>query len=169
MRGYTGGLMEQEIFGNALNNEELERLKSIKMRMSDALEAVRNHQEGEDPSDPETQFANDLHASIADMLNLEDYSDLKFYTAVGSVVDRMGVDAFFDFKDQNGKTITVTLDVTMNPNKADGWRADVIILMPSDGLDPKLDKVAYREKIKEVTEKIVAKYYEKIKYEGTIQ
>lgn len=169
MRGYTGGLMEQEIFGNALNNEELERLKSIKMRMPDALEAVRNHQEGDDPSDPETPFANDLHASIADSLKLEDYGDLKFYTAVGSVVDRMGVDAFFDIKDKNGKIVTVTLDVTMNPDKVDGWRADVIILMPSDGLDPKLDKVAYREKIKEVAEKIIAKYNEKLKYKGTIQ
>ena len=75
-----------------------------------------------DPSDPEPRFASDLHASVALALGLDDWSTLKFFTAVGSALDHFhGVDCFFVFK---GKIVTI--DVTVNSEKLIG-KADMVL------------------------------------------
>jgi len=80
----------------------------------EAMDEVRRFQPG-DPSDPECRFANDFHAMVALELGLEDWSELKFYTAVGSPLDFYhGVDGFFEFC---GKVVTI--DGTTNPEKLD--------------------------------------------------
>jgi hypothetical protein len=109
-----------------------------------------------------------LHATLADKIGLEDYKDLRFYTAVGSQLDfKHGVDAFFEV-DMNGKTFVVTLDVSMNERKKDesDIKADVLISMPGDGLDPKLkeDKEEYHKKLEEVSNEIIDAIEEKYDY-----
>jgi hypothetical protein len=70
-----------------------------------------------DPSEPLTNFADDLHATMVKELDI-DYEDLEYYTAVNSHLDFSGVDAFFKFKylDSRGKEkyIRICLDVTKN-------------------------------------------------------
>ena len=119
------------------------------------MEIVRRCQPWENFSDPDPRFANDLHAKIADLLGLGDYKILKFYTAVGSHLDKFhGIDAFFEY-DCGDKTITITLDVTINPRKGEEYKADVVFYFPADGLDPKIDKKEYLEKIGKVAQSVV--------------
>jgi hypothetical protein len=122
-----------------------------------ALKAVKEIQPG-DPSDPKTRFANDLHATICELMGLENYSQLKFYTSVGSSLDHFhGIDGFFELHidERNPKnTIIVTIDITMNPNKGEQYKADHIITVPTDGLDPKDDKKEFAELVKSTAEQI---------------
>ncbi len=87
---------------------------------------------GWDPTDPEPDIANDLHAHVCIEMGLEDWSVVAFYTAVGSPLDRWyGTDFFFEFR---GKV--VTLDLTTNPKKT-SYKADIIVhphMTKQDGL-----------------------------------
>lgn len=119
-RGYTGGLLEVDMFG--------ERFRKRRggpgeyKKYEEALKEVKVDYPG-DPSDPRERFASDLHAEVAQELGLEDWSELRLYSAVGSSLDYYhGVDAFFEWRDQR-----VTMDVTRNPAKESGYKADVIL------------------------------------------
>ena len=115
------------------------------------MDIVKKSQPDEDLSCPKARFANDLYQGLYHDLELENKKDLRFYTAVGSCLDyKHGVDAFFEM-DFEGKIITVTLDITSSKNKSDGYKADVIIEIPGEGLDPDLeeDKEAYKFKVEE--------------------
>ncbi len=115
--GYTGHLFEREVLGTCLVKWD----GTTHLSFSQSMELVRNNQPS-DPSDPEPRTINDLHAHIAVSLGLDDWSALKFYTAVGSLLDvKHGVDGFFEFAGR-----VVTLDLTINPHK-DEWKADMII------------------------------------------
>ncbi len=145
-RGYTGTMMEREIFGKIT---ELSHEKDY-INYRNSVEIVKKSQSSEDPSDPDPSFANDLHATLAEQLQLEDYGSLKFYTAVGSHLDVYhGVDAFFEIELERN-SIVVTMDVTIRPDASGKYKADVIFYMPKDGLDPKLDKKEYLAKVKNV-------------------
>lgn len=111
----------------------------------DALEQVKNDYLG-DPADPQPRFANDLHAEVAQELGLEDWSGLKFYTAVNSALDRYhGVDAFFEYGDAR-----VVMDATKNPAKAGGYKPGVMIIGEQE-----LDYPAHRaEKAKEIADEL---------------
>ena len=151
--GYTGHLLEQESFGEPLLSEEE---KKRYMKYGDAMNLLKEKQAFE-PSDPEPRFANDLHASVAERLGLEDYGKLKFFSSVGSPLDIYhGVDAFLELEGKDGKKHVVTMDISGNPNKNKG-KADVLINMPFEGLDPKEDKEKYMEKISETTNEIAEK------------
>jgi hypothetical protein len=168
-KAYNGRIMENELLGKIKSSNENGSGDYIKYR--DAMERVKRPgvQPFEDPSDPcEVRFASDLHATLADKIGLEDYNDLRFYTAVGSQLDfKHGVDAFFEV-DMNGKTFVITLDVSMNERKKDesDIKADVLISMPGDGLDPKLkeDKEEYHKKLEEVSNEIIDAIEEKYDY-----
>jgi len=71
-----------------------------------------------EPSEPKTDFAYDLHATIAEELQLENFDDLEYYTAVNTHLDNCGVDGFFKFKYQNEQGeenfIRVCFDLTTN-------------------------------------------------------
>jgi len=158
--GYTGNLTERELLRGVDSAKEKIKISPLENYMSfqEAMSLVKKMQPYEDPSDPEPRFANDLHATIADKLGLEDYKNLHFYTAVGSHLDKWhGVDAFVEMKVDKFRSITVTLDVTTNPNKGDDYKADVVFLMPREGLDPKIsdDKARYQDTIEDVSGKIV--------------
>ncbi len=88
-----------------------------------AMARVRNSQpESWDPTDPEPDIANNLHAYICIKLGLEEWSEVAFYSAVGSPLDRWyGIDAFFQFRGE-----VVTIDLTTNPKKRQ-YKADLIV------------------------------------------
>ncbi|MDD4819185.1 MAG: hypothetical protein PHH27_03375, partial [Candidatus Colwellbacteria bacterium] len=102
-----------------------ERVRSERLRFLGQIEIedqfkIVEESQGEDfePSEPKTKFAYDLHATIAEKLNLDNFEDLEYYTAVGTHLDNCGVDAFFKFKyqDEKGeeKFIRVCFDITIN-------------------------------------------------------
>ncbi len=97
-----------------------ERLRFLKeFEIEDQFKIVEESQ-GEDfePSEPKTKFAYDLHATIAENLDLEDFEDLEYYTAVNTHLDNCGVDAFFKFKNKSEQgekqPIRVCFDITTN-------------------------------------------------------
>jgi hypothetical protein len=69
-----------------------------------------------------------LHGAIAAALDLEDFSELKFYTALGTPVDTLyGVDAFVEYGG-----LRFTLDITMDREKIEGRKkskADYLIAL----------------------------------------
>lgn len=118
--GYTGKFLEADMFGERFakgDNADADYLS-----YDAALEQVKESY-SKDPTDPQPLFANDLHAEVAEELGLEDYSELKLYSAVNSALDRYhGVDAFFEHRGAR-----VTMDVTKNPAKTEGYKADIIL------------------------------------------
>lgn len=113
--GYTGHLFETEVLG------ECKVQWKGYMSFKKSMELVRSHQSC-DPTDPSPRQANNLHARVAIALGLEDWSELRLYSALGSPLDILhGVDGFFEFRGH-----TVTIDLTINPNK-DCHKADLIV------------------------------------------
>ena len=114
---YTGRFFETDNFGESRSHT------TEYMEYAKAVEDVKKNQPW-DPTDPQPRFANNLHAEVALELGLkEDWSTLRFYTAIGSALDRYhGVDGFFEFGDAR-----VTMDITQNPAKTSGYKADFII------------------------------------------
>ncbi|MFA5420583.1 MAG: hypothetical protein WC280_00970 [Patescibacteria group bacterium] len=106
----------ERVFNERVVKNRHKYLKEISIE--DQFKIVEGSQVNEDPSDPPTEFAGDLHATIASKMNLEDYSDLEYYSAVGSHLDYCGVDGFFKFKktEKNGEpfSIRVAFDLTMD-------------------------------------------------------
>jgi hypothetical protein len=154
--GYTGGLIEREIFSEV--DKDKYPLTRDYLKFRDAIVAVKKSQPYEDPSDPEPRFSNDLQATIADKLGLDDYSHVRIYTAVGSHLDKFHkIDAFVEYDITKNRIVRVTLDVTQNPQKGAEYRADIVFHMPDEGLDPKIneDREIYNNKIKEIADKVV--------------
>lgn len=72
-------------------------------------------------SDPATNFANDLHASLAIALNLDNFDDLEYYCSTKTHLDAFAIDAWFKYKyiDENNqeKSIRVFFDLTSKTEK----------------------------------------------------
>lgn len=115
---YTGRFFETDNFGESRCKHPEQYQK-----YSDAIADVKNNQPG-DPTDPKPRFANNLHTEVATELGLgDDLSQLRFYTAIGSALDHYhGVDGFFEFGEAR-----VTMDITQNPAKEGGYKADIIV------------------------------------------
>ena len=169
--GITGKIVEQEVFGNPA--EFMKKKRKIDMghdqylpfreAMHDVKTIQDNPENGIDPTDPEKEFANDLHASIAQELTPDDYTMLRFYTAVETVLDHFhGVDGFFEFDLEDDRTAIVTMDVTTNPNKL-VYKADVILHIPSDGIDRKIDPEEYDLVLKKTVREVMPVIKSKIK------
>lgn len=123
-RAYTGELLQHETLGEPLHPDaETGELEYLPYRT--AMSVVREMQPF-DPTDPTPSFANDLHATVAEKLGLTDYSTLRFYTALGTSLDRHhGVDGFFEWDAPEGGTAVVTLDITLRDKGA--YKADVLL------------------------------------------
>lgn len=122
MNGYTGGLLEADVFptvGHGARTREYVPFSQARI----AWELVRKNQPW-NPSEP-TGWAGDLHSEVCIALGMEDWADLCLFSAVGSALDWHGTDVWFEFAGLPG--VRVTLDVTVNPAKFDGYRADIIV------------------------------------------
>lgn len=119
MNGYSGGLFEADTFPAV---ERGARRTTEYVPWKAAHELVKSHQPW-DPANPGNGFAGDLHSEVCLALGLKDWSELKLFAAGGSAADKFhGTDAFFEFRGS-----VVTLDVTQNTAKFNGYKADVII------------------------------------------
>lgn len=136
------------------------------------------------PTDPAPEFANDLHAMVADFLGLEDLTELEYYTALApeglplnSLDFDHGVDAFFELKRKEGKgNDRVTLDLSFRDK--DTVKADVLLRLSEDALPPSTrkdrtmmspeEKRAYREALERYARAIVDKFNEK-RYVGVLE
>lgn len=115
---YSGHMFEYEVLGVAAKSVTQEDIKYIPYRQ--AIEQVKTTQNTDwDPTDPPTDIANDLHASVALALKIEDWSELKFYSSIGRALDFYhGVDAFFEYRG-----CVCTIDLTLKDKN--GYKADV--------------------------------------------
>lgn len=99
---------------NRIKENRFRAVNEVKLR--DQFNIIEKSQGKDyDPSDPKTDFANDLHATIVEELGCE-YEDVQYYSAIGTHLDYQGVDAFFKIKyiDWAGKKrkMRVTFDFT---------------------------------------------------------
>lgn len=153
----TGHLIEAELFGQVAQEARVEFGDWQKLRKEtaqSALQIVKEMQGANDPTDPERPFANDLHATVAQEITPDDYSKLRLYTAIGSALDiKEGIDAFIELDKEEG-VISVTLDVTANPEKI-SHKADVIIHVPADGIDSTVDKEEYSAVLEQACKDVI--------------
>ena len=160
-----GKLVESELLGETkkemiLFNQLHETETYMKYRQ--AVEFAKSHQRG-DPFNPKRFFPKSIRDTLKneESLGVTEEEQIAFYTAVNSPLDRYhGVDAFVEYK-KGEKTVMVTIDVTMNSSK-DSYKADVILAIPSGGLDPKDE--GYQAYIDHYVEQIQAKILTKMSY-----
>lgn len=119
----TGKLFECDVLGNGTKIfclDSVPKYKPWKKAMAEVIEKTEYSKW--DPTDPDTRICNDLHATIAIELGLDNFSDLKLYPAVGSSFDvHHGVDMFFTYGNKY-----VTIDLTMN-DKGGKYKADITV------------------------------------------
>ncbi|GEM_PF-902644 len=112
-----------------------------------------------DPVNPDKHFARDIRIAVQDLLGLkteEEMDRVKFYTAVGSPLDKFhSVDAFIEYTDENGETVRATFDLTVNPNKK-GYKTDIVV-QAQDLPDPNLNNEEYIAAVEEYAKKILPK------------
>jgi hypothetical protein len=112
---------EREAFGIASPDVD-ERLRSERVRsFTEAIQKVMRCQHFLDwnPRKPKTPLIQSLFRRVAH--GLRDHRDLRFYISVGTWLDPMGVDCFFEHQDR-----VVTIDLTVRPFKHD-LRADFLL------------------------------------------
>lgn len=141
----TGKTVEQELFGRS---ERLGRTPEY-LKYRQAMDLVRKLQPG-DPKDPKSDFAYEVFVTVEKLLAIKGEDKLSFYTAIDSLLDHMhGVDGWFELAD--GRRVTV--DLTTNPNKATG-KADIIFLVPLDGLDRTTDVTQFNAYAQELAQQV---------------
>lgn len=99
----------------------------------------KNEQEGKDPTNPEKELSKDLLLALKEKLGLEgkENSDsLTFYSARDTVLQKFhGVDAWFEKVTDEGRVVSVTIDLTTNVEDAKLGninKADIIIVNTED-------------------------------------
>lgn len=106
------------------NQPEIEGENGEKERWNPAYPPIVKSRNGESNS-----LAQDTQACVCDELGMEDYSNMRLYTALGSSLDvHHGADAFLEFDDPDCGHQLITLDFTKDPIKyLNGHKADVIV------------------------------------------
>jgi hypothetical protein len=160
-----GKIVESELLGETKKEivifDQLHETETY-MKYKEAVNFAKSHQRG-DPFNPKRFFPKSLRDALKEQesLHVTDEDQIGFYTAVNSPLDRYhGVDAFVEYK-QEGKSIIITIDVTMNSSK-DSYKADVILAIPSGGLDPKDE--GYQQYIDHYVDQIQSKILTKMSY-----
>ncbi len=170
--GETGHLFEWQYIGEidtknpayqkalqeAVSSEERAGMTDGYIRFRKAMELVKKFQPY-DPANPNKHFARDIRVELQDLLGLtteEEMDRVKFYTAVGSPLDkRHSVDAFIEYTDKSGETFRATFDLTTNPQKQ-AYKTDIVVQL-KDLPDPNTNKKEYNSAIKEFAGKILPK------------
>ncbi len=109
----TGYEFEYE-FGGIASNEVSVRLRARRVRgIREGLQKVKGWQRrlGWNPRRPPTPLARCLFQRVASRLR-HGSIELRLYNALGTIVDRMGIDFFFEYNHR-----IVTLDLTINGQK----------------------------------------------------
>lgn len=167
MSGYTGGLLESEVFGETEINEIEKALKSLKLNPENLEEYRKNgyldyvnsirftklvqkkypDDEEVGPSNPKERFANDIHATLMEELGIEDSEEVLFYSSVKTPLDlKHGVDAFFEIKKKEGDSFLITMDVSMKDKEFQ--KANVLVIMKDGAPDP--SEKDYEESLKDI-------------------
>jgi len=112
--------------------------------------------DGSSPERPRGFFGRSLYQKIKAELDKLGQYKLEYFSAVGSHLDvKHGIDAFFRVCDSSGQELaTATLDVTMNPNKIGGYKADSVAVFPSGGLDPAEDRGEYLAQVEKTFQEL---------------
>jgi hypothetical protein len=140
-----GGIVEREIFGDMRKPENpIEGFPGPNdyVKFNEAMRYVRNHQRPGNPENPKEFFPHDLLNYLRSDEELKEVASeaaYRFNTAIGSHLDRFhGIDALIECKPdpEKNQVFIVTLDVTTNPGKEGGYKADVLISLDREGLDP---------------------------------
>lgn len=155
----SGSMVERDLLGE-ISTEYFDRYKNATYVPYTRAMAMIKESQPFDPTDPEPRFANDLHATVAEKLGLDDYGQLQFYTAVSKTHFDVfhGVDAFFELRleSEGGRTTRATIDLTTRPKET--WKADVLVTVPDEGfdlMDPE-DKKKYHQCIEQAVQQLVA-------------
>jgi hypothetical protein len=159
--GYTGEIAESEVLGETTSEqkEKEAEFQGEYITFNQAADPVKDNQfqPFKDPTNPhEKPFPYDVHATLVDVLSLDNYEQVRFYTAVGSYLDKKhGIDAFFELDLGSGDSVRATLDMTQNPRKHD-YKADVVFYWPKEGLDRKDpgDRIVWQDKVNEVSKEL---------------
>jgi len=147
LSGVTGDLFESRL----LSEEQQKRLRSKDRDFSQSLEKVpyQNYEDAlaeaigntelvsdDESHDPPSRWLNDLHAEIAEALNLEDYTALRVIPTVGNALDIYhNTDLIIMYQDPNSSEspIIVTADLTLNPKGKNLNRTSVDLLITDKG------------------------------------
>ncbi len=142
--GYTGGIAEEELFGKLNTKEYFDRHPDIStyVPFQDSVDFVKDSQFG-DPENPRRFFPRSILKSLRGDSALRDRvpnAAYRFFTAISSHLDkRHSIDGFVEcIPDPKNDSVIIraTLDVTRNTGKTGGYKADVVILVPHEGIDP---------------------------------
>jgi len=167
---YTGNLYKDQFFAavdtnnpeyqtalhKAETEEAAEGMTNRYIRFKKALELTKKFQPA-DPTNPNKPFGRDLRITLQDLLKLETEEEMdmiKFYTAVGTPLDKIhGVDAFLEVDGGKEGIFRTTFDLTTNPNKK-SYKSDLII-SEEDLPDPNLEEKEYLRQM-DIYAKLVA-------------
>lgn len=123
-----------------------------------AMDLARRFQPWPDPTNPQKEFLRDFRIEVADRLKLTPGQErkLKVFTAVRSPLDVFhGVDGFIEFEPKPGATRFVTFDLSLNPKKEGGHKADLVIT--EEIPDPSEDEDGYLSRIDQIAAEVAAR------------
>ncbi len=89
----------------------------------------RYRDENDETWEPHAPWIADVQYYLAEELELEDHRQLKVFPALRTSADQHhGIDFFFLYEDPSmGKRVIVTVDISLNRMKKNGFKADVLI------------------------------------------
>lgn len=169
--GMTGQMAEYDVLSQVTRPESYEEWEKHQhltfLRFADALATVKKLQpENLDSQDPWLPFPNKVFCAITEKLEIS-WKNLRYFTCVhfGELDYRRGIDAIFEWTLEDGQTITVSLDLKLDPNRKS--KADVVVIWPKEGLDPSLpeDREEHKRLVEETAEEITQHFirWQKIK------
>jgi len=133
-----------------------ERSPEFKYREPDQAFRLVKEMQPFDPTRPIPEFAYMVRRIIFKELKLSLEAQLRFYTSVESSLDRYrGIDGWFEI-DNEDEEIRVTVDITKNTDAKDtGYKANIVFLVPDDGLDRKVDREQFIKYSLELAHEVV--------------
>jgi len=132
MTGYTGKLFEYDFCGSVVDSiTGTPEYKSWRKALAEVTFRFTQDAEANpckwDISDPDG-LCSDLFYYVATALGVDTMAELSVYPAFGTSFDwHHGVDLFFEYEG-----CLCTVDLSKNPDKADGYKADVVVTPETD-------------------------------------
>jgi len=129
-------------------------------KVKQLIDLIKKYQK-DSSVNPVSRYASDLRNKLKKNLGIADDGRLRFYTTVAknfkTAVDiKLGIDAFFIFKDDDGIEHRINIDATTNPDIKGVGTADIII-GPEHVPDPQEEVLDYKEAIADIAHRIELK------------